>query len=120
TQPRRVWLYDHEEGLRFKRSYAEFPEHLRPIVLGSFYLRGKDELLLDLRSCERALLAIEFFDKYIPRSAARVTAAEVVNKLFPATGNRQLTPDSIFDQQQRTSSEIERIPVHYYEDSIDG
>lgn len=160
TQPRRVWLYDHEaKKLPLKQSYAQLPKHLRPVVLGSFFLRGKDELLLDLRSCERALLAIPFFDQHISRSAARVTEAEVVNKLFSATGNMQLTPDSLFDQQRSTFidpaavmrrmterladvedpqekirialedmqswarrplPEIERFPVHYYEDGIDG
>ena len=89
-------------------------------MLGSFYLRAKDLLLLDLRSCERALLAIEFFDERIPRSVARVTEAEVVNKLYPATGNSQLAPDSVFDHQQSTSREIDRLPVHYYEDGIHG
>ena len=160
TQPRRVWLYDHEaKGLRFKHSYAQLPKHLRPIVIGSFFLRTKDKAVLDLRSCERAVLAIPFFDKHIPRSVARVTEAEVVNKLFPATGNEKLTPDGIFDQQRSTLvdpeatvrrikelvadvpdpverlrialedmeagaktplPEIERLPVHYYEDGMGG
>src|SRR6266478_3711562 len=69
TQPRRVWLYDHEaKELRFERSYAEFPAHLRTIALGSFYPRGQGLLPLDLRSCERPLLAIAFFDKHISQS----------------------------------------------------
>src|SRR5437588_127271 len=79
-----VWLYDHEaRGLQFRRcSYAQIPKHLHPIVIGSLFVRRNDELLLDLRSCERALLAIPFFDKYLPRKVAKVTEAEVVNKLF--------------------------------------
>jgi hypothetical protein len=158
--PRRrwVWLYDHEaKNLRFKQSYSQLPNHLRPVVIGSFFLPAKDRLLLDLRSCERAVLAIPFFDKHLPRKAARVTEAEVVNKLFPATGNMTLTPDSIFDRRPSTLldpdadmrritelvgnvadpqerlrialeemqagakqplPEIERFPVHYYEDGI--
>jgi hypothetical protein len=103
TRPRWVWLYDHEaRGLRFRRSYAEFPPHLRPVILGSFFERGNDRLLLDTRSCERAVHAIPFFDRHIPRTVARVTDAEVVNKLFPATGNAELTPDRLFDQQPAT------------------
>jgi hypothetical protein len=103
--PRRrwVWLYDHEaKKLRFKQSYAQLPPHLRPVVLGSFFLPAKDRMHLDLRSCERAVLAVPFFDKHLPRKAVRVTEAEVVNKLFPATGNMALTPDSIFDRQPST------------------
>jgi hypothetical protein len=98
TQGRRVWLYDHEaRTLRFKHSYAQIPKDLHPIVIGSLFLRTQDELLLDLRSCERALLAIPFFDQHLPRSVARVTEAEIVNTLFSATGNEKLTPDQLFD-----------------------
>ena len=51
---RRVWLYDHEaRTLRFPKSFPEIPETLRPIVIGSFYRRQEDQLILDLRSCER-------------------------------------------------------------------
>src|SRR2546423_985520 len=80
-----VWLYEHEaKGLRFKRSYPQLPRHLKPIVIGSFFLRTDDELLLDLRSCERAVQAIPFFDRHIPRSVIEVIEAEIANKLFPA------------------------------------
>jgi hypothetical protein len=60
--------------------------------------------VLDLRSPERALPAIPFFDKYIPRKAAKVTEAEVVNALF-STEDPTLTPDRIFDHQ--TSSSVD-------------
>ena len=159
TQERWVWLYEQEaKKLRFQQSYAQIPRHLRPIIIGSFLPRGTDELLLDLRSCERAMAAIPFFDKHIPRRVARVTEAEVVNKLFP-TDNPQLTPADLFDRQPTPGSdpeaavrqiveraaqvedpqerlrmaleavqgharaalpEIERFPVHYYEEGISG
>jgi hypothetical protein len=160
TQQRWVWLYDHEaKSLRFQQSYAQIPSYLHPLVIGSFFLRGKDKLLLDLRSCDRATLAVPFFDKRLPRSVTKVTEAEVVNKLFSATENAKLTPDGLFDHQgstfrdpeaamqrviERTAHvqdpeeklrialedmesgakqplpEIERFPVHYYEDGIQG
>jgi hypothetical protein len=159
TQPRWCWLYEDEaRNLRFKHSYADLPPHLRPVVIGSLFPRGEDHLLLDLRSCERALHALPFFDKHVPRKVARVTEAEVVNKLFP-TDDPTLTPDRLFDHQQSTSRdpkalvrriteladriedpqagvqaameemqagarqplpEIERLPIHYYEDGIHG
>jgi hypothetical protein len=129
------------------------------VVIGSFFPRAEGELLLDLRSCERALLAVPFFDKHLPRSVVQVTEAEVVNKLFPATGNESLTPDAIFDRQRATVRDpeaivrrmteiaadvrdpqekirvameeinagareplpdVERFPVHFHEDGIDG
>ena len=159
-QQRWVWLYDHEaKTLQFQRSFAEFPKDLRPIVLGSFFLRTKDKLLLDLRSCERAILAIPFFAKHLPLRVAKVTESEIVNKLFSATENPQLKPDDLFDSQvssvrdpaammqkikdrasqvrgfrkrfaiameemdshaRQLTPEIERFPVHYHEDGIDG
>jgi hypothetical protein len=160
TQQRWVWLYTHEaKTLRFQQSYAQIPKHLHPLVLGSFFLRANDNLLLDLRSCERATQAVPFFDRHLPRTVAKVTEAEVVNRLFSATGNQNLTPAGLFDQQtstfrdpeaevQRVAEltahvpdpqeklrialedmqtrakqplpEIERFPVHYYEDGIHG
>jgi hypothetical protein len=160
TQQRWVWLYHAEaKNLQFKQSYAQIPKHLHPMVIGSFFLRGKEKLLLDLRSCERATLAISFFDRHFPRNVAKVTDAEVVNKLFSATENQKLTPDAIFDHQvstyrdpdaavqriieqtvniqdpqerirvaleemefpaKRPLPEIERFPIHYYEDGIQG
>ncbi len=96
-----VWLYDHEaKELRFQRSYAQFPKELRPIVIGAFFLRTEKTLLLDLRSCERALLAIPFFDTQLPRKLVELGDAEIVNRLFPLTKtNQQLTPDALFDRQ---------------------
>lgn len=154
-----VWLYDFEaRHLQFQRSYAEIPKDLRPIVIGSFFLRSAGELHLDLRSPERAVSAIPFFDRHVPRRAAKVTEAEVVNRLFSAEDQR-LTPASLFDSQEsvardpeaavrslveraadipdpqerlriaaeqaeslakRPLPEIERFPVHYYEDGIHG
>jgi hypothetical protein len=161
TQKRWVWLYAHEaKNLRFQRSHAQFPKELRPIVIGAFFLRTKETLLLDLRSCERALLAISFFDTHLPRRLVELEDAEVVNRLFPATkANVKLTPDALFDSQigtgidpealaqrlaEKTTDvrdpeqkvrimledlestakaplpEIERFPVHYHEDGIEG
>jgi hypothetical protein len=160
TQDRWVWLYQHEaRRLHFKRSYDDIPQHLQPIVLGSFFLRAADKMLLDLRSCERTIHAIPFFDKHLSRKAAEVVEAEIVNKLFPLVGNETLTPDKLFDRHvsiacdpdalvqrvikrmggnqdpaqmfasamaefhakaRQALPEIERFPVHYYEDGIDG
>jgi hypothetical protein len=107
-----TWLYEDEaKGLKFRQSYAQIPEKLRPIVLGSLFHRTNDTLLLDLRSCERALAAIPFFDEYIPRGIARVTEAEVANKLYSAA--ERLSPEDVFDQKPSTvrdpKAELQRI-----------
>ena len=108
---RRVWLYAHEsKRLRFQRSYAQFPKELHPIVIGVFFLRTRESLLLDLRSCERALLAIPFFDAHLPRGLVELEDAEVVNRLFPATEtNLKLTPDALFDSQIGTGIDPEAL-----------
>src|SRR4051794_21355298 len=42
-----VWLYAHEaRRLRFQKSHAQFPKDVHPIVIGSFFLRSKETLLL--------------------------------------------------------------------------
>jgi hypothetical protein len=155
-----VWLYEHEaRKLEFQQSYAQIPKQLRPIVIGSFHLRDPNRLLLDLLSCERALAAIPFFDKHIPRSATRVTEADIVNRLFAADEMGDPTPESFFDQQPSTFTDpdaevrrikemvapirdpeeklrvaledmetrakrplppIERFPIYYYEERLDG
>jgi hypothetical protein len=154
-----VWLYDHEaKGLTFKQSYAQIPENLRPVVLGSLSQRPNDKLVLDLRSGERALAAIPFFDAHIPRSVAELTEAEVANKVY-TTENAQPRPEDLFDHQPSAARdpkaefkrlteqvtqgrsirarldialnvirsatgqplpETERVPIHYYEDGIEG
>ena len=72
-------------------------------MLGSFFLRTSDTLLLDLRSCEAAILAIPFFDKHLRRKLIELEDAEVVNRLFPANDSTmKLSPDSLFDSQRGT------------------
>jgi hypothetical protein len=111
ARKRWVWLYAHEaKKLRFPRSHAQSPKELHPIVIGAFFLRTKETLLLDLRSCERALLAIPFFDRHLPRKLVALEEAEVVNRLFPATeANQRLTPDALFDSQIGTGLDPEAL-----------
>ena len=104
SQGRRwVWLFDHEaKQIKLPKAYSTISKALHPIVIGSFFVRQTDRLILDLRSCERAVAAIPFFDKHVPRRAAKVTQAEVVNRLFPVAGNETLTPTRLFDQGTST------------------
>jgi len=116
-----VWLYAHEaRKLRFQRSHAQFPEELHPIVIGAFFLRREGDLLLDLRSCERALLAIPFFDAHLPRRLVELEDAEVVNRLFPATKvNLGLAPDALFDPQIGTGVDPEALVRRLAEKTAD-
>ncbi len=121
-----VWLYSHESKmLKFQKSYSSIPKEMHPIVIGSFFLRNGDELLLDLRSFERAIEAIPFFDKHIGRSVARITYAAVVNRLFDAKEQFSPNLDVFFCSDEMTENnmdksvpEVEEFPVHFYEDGI--
>lgn len=106
-----VWLYEHEaKGLRFQRSYNQIPREQRPLILGSFFLREQETLLLDLRSFDRALHAIPFFDRHLPRKVVKLKDAEIVNRLFDATPeNTKLSPDVLFDSQVGTDSDSENL-----------
>lgn len=107
SQDRWVWLYDNEaKGIKFKQPYAVLPKQLHPIVIGSFFIRAKDKMLLDVRSCERAIKGIVFFDKHLPHTVVKTTDAEVVNRLFRSEDS-QMTPDSVFDDQVSTARDPE-------------
>jgi hypothetical protein len=102
TQKRWVWLYDHEASdLKFQVPRSQLPLQQGPVIIGSLWPRGKDRLDLDLRSCERAALAVPFFDRHIPRKVARVTSAEIVTHLFTSE-DMSLTPEAIFDRAAST------------------
>jgi len=122
-----VWLYSHESKvLKFRKSYSSIPKEMHPIVIGSFFLRSGDELLfLDLRSFDRAIEAIPFFDKYVGQTVARVTHAAVVNRLFDAKEQFPPNLDVFFCSGEmmerdtdKSTPEVEKFPVHFYEDGI--
>jgi hypothetical protein len=156
-QQRWVWLFQGEaKKLKFATPYNKIPKHRRPIVIGSFHFPQDDVMWLDLRSHERATKAIVFFDRRIPRSAAQVTHAAIVNRFF-GVSTATLPPlntlfdeakmieknpedilqaaaqfgtipdvreriDKVFafmDQKSREPlPDVEKFPVHFYEDGI--
>jgi hypothetical protein len=78
SQTRWVWLYTEEaRTLSFKDRRAA-----NNVVLGEFVFKGQTEVVLNLRSFERATNALVFFDHHIPRTVARVTAMTVSNRLL--------------------------------------
>lgn len=94
-----VWEYRGEAAkLTFKQSRADLPREHRDIVLGSFYLKHERELVLDVKSFDRATKAIVFFDSYIPRTAARVTEMAVCNRLFGAVAEVPEDFEALFNR----------------------
>lgn len=101
-----VWLYAHESRtLKFEKPYSSIAKDMHPIVIGSLFLRG-NELFLDLRSFDRAIKAIPFFDTHVGRNVARITHAAVVNRLFDA--REQFGPN--LDVFFRSNKVTERCP----------
>ena len=98
-----VWLYMEEaRGLSFKRPAAD--DHT---VLGEFIFKGSDEVVLNSRSIQRATHAIEFFDKHIPRTVARVTAVTVSNRFLRLAEASVLTS---FDQYFERADVVVKDP----------
>jgi tetratricopeptide (TPR) repeat protein len=97
SQSRWVWLYTEEaRTLSFKDSRAA-----NNVVLGEFVFKGQTEVVLNLRSFERALNALAFFDTSIPRTVAHVTAMIVSNRLLSTAEAASLgSLDQYFDHAE--------------------
>jgi tetratricopeptide (TPR) repeat protein len=95
--PRRrwVWLYTNEaRTLSFKS-----PDAAKNTVLGEFVFKSSQEVVLNLRSLERATQAIAFFDKHIPRTVMCVMAVTVSNRyLRMAEASSPTNLDDYFDR----------------------
>src|SRR5262249_44539947 len=97
SQTRWVWLYTEEaRTLSFKNSRAA-----DNVVLGEFVFKGQTDVVLNLRSFARATNALVFFDRYIPRTVAHVTAITVSNRLLSAAEAASLgSLDQYFDHAE--------------------
>jgi hypothetical protein len=97
SQARWVWLYTAEaRTLSFKDRRAA-----NNVVLGEFVFKGPQEIVLNLRSFERATNALVFFDHHIPRTVARVTAMTVSNRLLSTAEAASLgSLDQYFDHAE--------------------
>jgi hypothetical protein len=142
-----VWLFDGEaKGLAFEKSYRDIPTKLRPIVIGSFHFRPPSEMHLDLRSIERAIHALPFFDRHLGRKTAAATDFSIVNRLLGAD-EQPIDFDRLFkdevrmdleeqlkqvkrnpmaalrfleDQMNTPEPEVVRRPLNFYSDGIDS
>jgi hypothetical protein len=97
NQTRWVWLYTEEaRTLSFKDRRAA-----DNVVLGEFVFKGQTDVVLNLRSFERALNALAFFDTSIPRTVAHVTAMTVSNRLLSTAEAASLgSLDQYFDHAE--------------------
>jgi hypothetical protein len=98
SKNRWVWLYDGEaKSIDFQNKFSSLPEEIHPIIIGSFVWKSDDSLVLDLRSFERAIEAIKFFDREILRSTAMVTHCSIVNKIFELNESAPSNFDGFFE-----------------------
>ncbi|ETX08835.1 MAG: hypothetical protein ETSY2_03130 [Candidatus Entotheonella gemina] len=105
-----VWLFQSEtKKFKFATPYGKIPKHRRPLVLGVFHFPQEDVMWLDVRSHQRATKAIVFFDRRIPRSAAQVTHAAIVNRLFGVTTATLPPLDALFDEAKIIEKDPEEI-----------
>jgi len=97
SQTRWVWLYTAEaRTLPFKDRRAA-----DNVVLGEFVFKGQTDVVLNLRSFERATNALVFFDHHIPRTVAHVTAMTVSNRLLSTAEAASLgSLDQYFDRAE--------------------
>ena len=90
-----VWVYVAEAR---KIQFVNQPPEKERIIIGEFIFKGKDELVLNLRSIERALEAIVFFDQYLSRNNVSVTDITMINRLFDIEEIRSIKSiDYLFD-----------------------
>jgi len=109
-QNRWVWLYEAEaKKLKFKGSYHEIPKERRPIILGSFYSKNEEKMYLNVNSFDRAKKAVVFFDKYLPRTIAKVTDITVLNKIFDFFDGNMPRHEDYFDQESIEINDQQKI-----------
>lgn len=142
TSKRRwTWVYARESSsLKFKWSYNDLPKEARRVVLGSFFITSDTEMHLDLRSVERALAAVGFFDQRIPHSVAKLSHLSILNRLLSDPKELPEDFDLYFDREEarnfdrdafqeeaiknvqagieRPLPEVETFPVNYYEEGL--
>jgi hypothetical protein len=120
------WLFEAEaKKLRFARPYSSLTPADKPLILGYFTFRG-DEMLLDLRSHERAIAALDFFEKRINRYTAVPTRMRIVNRIFSLDEmpDQAIHPslDPFFDRDNvpclalETEQKLAQIAAQYADD----
>lgn len=90
-----VWLYTDEAS---EIEFAKEPDEIeQPIVLGSFYRKGKLKLVCDVHSIERAVAAVDFFHAHVSRMTMRLQEISIVNRLFGEDEAYTHNHDQFFD-----------------------
>lgn len=79
------WLYQAEaKGLKFGDPYKKIPMKAHPIVIGVFQFPRAGEMVLSVRSVDRAIAAARFFGPRLG-SAVVLRRGRLINRWFPAS-----------------------------------
>ena len=111
-----IWLYKSEaKRLPLPTLYRKSKKELRPIIIGSLFFKPNGYLAFDLRSFERAIQAITFFDQRISRDLFKVQSASVYNRLSQTSEDKGFCFDSLFsehspqDQMEKFEKNMEKV-----------
>ncbi len=91
-----VWVYENEaKKINFEIHHAALHSDDKPLILGILSHISDEYICLDVGSIERALKAIEFFDRHIKKYVAKIEFVASYNKL---PKNRSEYPGIRFDK----------------------
>ncbi len=91
-----VWLYTAEAKKIRLKTHPDIAGG-QAIVLGSFHMPDTRTLYVDLRSIERLLAAIPFFDRALSRKAAALSHASLLNRVFDVKEGAHFSFDDYFE-----------------------
>lgn len=110
-----TWLYENEaKSLGWPAAYDRVPPERQPILLAACHLIGQDRMDVYLRSCERVVKFLQFFDRHIPHDCALGEFIDGWNRVSVARAGEPLaTPEEFF----RNESRIEFVNFATLQDS---
>ncbi|WP_419655811.1 hypothetical protein [Desulfosarcina variabilis] len=102
-----VWLYTGEAR---KLEFEHDPGGENIVIIGEFIFENSKNIVLNLRSHERAIYGIAFFDEHIPKSVAEVTDITTINRLFSLKEAASVsTLNQLFETGNLTIRDPEKI-----------
>src|SRR5438093_340896 len=100
-----TWNYEHEaKSLAFSPAYEAIPPERQPVVLATCYVLDPEILHVYVRSTERLIKALSFFDTQFPRTGLKAEFMDEYNLLTSVSldGPRVIpTPEDFFKDESR-------------------
>lgn len=91
------WFYSEEATkIRFQQSYNKIPKDAKPVPLGYFIFLDDNTLILEVRSFQRVIEAVKFFNTRLNWRAAEPVRLRLVNKLSGCLPDETPKPPNSF------------------------